>query len=61
MLLARIYEVFPLLYSHWGNETRIIGFFTETASVTRILEHFGEPANPRRLSPAPAPSQGTGV
>jgi len=57
-LIARIYEVFPLVCKHCGAEMRIIGFVTETASVTRILEHIGEPAKPPRLSPARGPPTG---
>ena len=34
MLLARIYEVFPLVCRHCGIEMRIVAFVTETASVT---------------------------
>jgi len=58
MLLARIYEVFPLVCGHCGAEMRILAFVTETASVTRILEHIGEPAKPPRLSPARGPPAG---
>ena len=58
MLIARIYEVFPLVWRHCGAEMRIIAFVTETVSVTRILEHIGEPAKPPRLSPARGPPTG---
>jgi len=51
MLIARIYEVFPLLCRHGGAEMRIIAFITDTASVTRILEHIGEPFKAPALSP----------
>ncbi len=54
-LLARIYEVFPLVCVHCGAEMRIVAFVTETAPVTRILEHIGEPAKPSLLSPARGP------
>jgi hypothetical protein len=37
MLLARIYEVFPLHCPQCGAELRIIGFVTETLSVSRSL------------------------
>jgi hypothetical protein len=37
MLLARIYEVFPLHCPQCGVELRIIGFVTETLSVSRSL------------------------
>jgi len=52
MLIARIYEVFPLVCKHCGTEMRIIAFVTETAFVTRILAHIGEPTNAPVLSPA---------
>ncbi len=58
MLLVRIYEVFPLVCSHCGTEMRIVAFVCDTASVTRILEHIGEPAQPLRLSPARGPPDG---
>jgi hypothetical protein len=55
MLIARIYEVFPLLCRHCGTEMRIIAFVTETASLTRILQHIGEPTTAPVLSPARGP------
>ncbi len=54
-LLARIYEVFPLVCTQCGTEMRIVAFLTDTASVTRILEHIGEPTKPPVLSPARGP------
>ena len=54
-LLARIYEVFPLLCVHCGAELRFVAFATETAPLTRILQHIGEPAKPPPLSPARGP------
>ncbi len=54
-LLARIYEVFPLLCVHCGAEMRFVAFVTETAPLTHILEHIGEPAKPPLLSPARGP------
>ena len=55
MLFARIYEAFPLVCQHCGTEMRIVSFITDTASVTRILEHIGEPTKPPVLSPARGP------
>ncbi len=55
MLIARIYEVFPLVCTQCGAEMRIISFVTDTASVTRILEHIGEPTRAPVLSPARGP------
>jgi hypothetical protein len=45
-LLARIYEVFPLACPHCGAPMRIIAFVTDTASVTHMLRHLGEPTEP---------------
>ena len=55
MLIARIYEVFPLVCWHCRAEMRIIAFVTDTASVARILEHIGEPTRAPVLSPARGP------
>jgi len=52
MLIARIYEVFPLVCRHCGAEMRIVAFVTDTASVTRILAHIGQPTKAPVLSPA---------
>jgi hypothetical protein len=56
-LLARIYEVFPLACPHCGAPMRILAFVTDTASVTRILRHFGEPTQPPRVAPARGPPE----
>ena len=58
MLIARIYEVFPLVCTQCGAEMRIIAFVTDTASVTRILAHIGEPTKAPVLSPARDPPAG---
>jgi len=55
MLLARLYEVFPLTCPKCGTEMRIIAFVTEAAPVQRILSHIGEPALPPRIAPARGP------
>ena len=56
--MAQIYEVFPLVCKHCGTEVRIVAFVTETASVTRILQHIGEPTELPVLSPARGPPAG---
>ena len=43
MLLARIYELFPLVCARCGGEMEIIAFITEAPSVQAILTHIGEP------------------
>jgi len=55
LLLARIYEVFPLLCPHCGGEMRIIAFITEASAIHDILGHLGEPTSPPRLMPARGP------
>ena len=55
MLIARIYEAFPLSCPQCGTEMRLFSFVTDTASVTRILAHIGEPTKAPVLSPARGP------
>jgi hypothetical protein len=55
MLLARIYEAFPLTCPQCGTEMRIVAFITEASPVQRILNHIGEPAQPPRIAPARGP------
>jgi hypothetical protein len=54
-MLARIYEVFPLVCSKCGQEMRIIAFITNPASIERILSHIGEETTPPLIAPARAP------
>ena len=55
LLLARIYEVFPLVCPICGAEMRIIAFLTDPAAVRAILAHLGEPTAPPRIAPARGP------
>jgi hypothetical protein len=55
LLLASIYEVFPLVCPRCGGEMRIIAFITEAAAVRDILAHLGEPTTPPRMAPARGP------
>ena len=55
LLLARIYEVFPLVCPRCGGEMRIIAFITDAAAVREILSHLGEPTSPPCLMKARAP------
>ena len=54
-MLARIYEVFPLVCVNCGAEMRIISFITRRDSIERILSHIGEPTTPPPIAPARAP------
>ena len=55
MLIARIYEVFPLVCPQCGGELKIVAFLTEEEPIQRLLIHIGEPATPPRIAPARAP------
>jgi hypothetical protein len=55
LLLARIYEVFPLVCPTCGGAMRILAFITDTATVRDILAHLGEPTAPPRIAPARGP------
>ena len=46
LLLARIYEVLPLVCPKCGGEMRIIAFITEGPVIREILGHLGEPTSP---------------
>lgn len=56
-LLARIYEVLPLLCPACGGEMRILAFVTEPPTVQAILLHLGLPHRPPHLTPARGPPQ----
>jgi hypothetical protein len=55
LLLARIYEVFPLVCPTCGGAMRIIAFITDAAIVRKLLAHLGEPTAPPRIAPARGP------
>jgi hypothetical protein len=55
VLIARIYEVFPLLCPLCGGQMRIIAFITHSADIGHILEHIGVACEPTHISPARGP------
>ena len=55
VLIARIYEVFPLLCPICGGQMRIIAFITYSADIHQILNHIGVDAEPPRITPARGP------
>jgi len=57
MLLARIYECFPLTCRRCGKPMRIISFILDRPVIDKILDHIGEPTTPPPVSPARAPPQ----
>jgi hypothetical protein len=50
-LLARIYEVLPLVCPRCGGELRLIAFITRPEAIGNILTHLGEPIIPPPLAP----------
>jgi hypothetical protein len=55
VLLARIYEVFPLLCPICSGQMRLIAFITEGTQIRRILDHIGVDSEPPHISPARGP------
>ena len=55
VLIARIYEVFPLLCPQCGGQIRIIAVITDSADIRHILVSLGADCEPARISPARGP------
>jgi hypothetical protein len=55
VLIARIYEVFPLLCPNCGGPMRLIAFITHSADIRQILNHIGVESEPPHISPARGP------
>jgi hypothetical protein len=55
VLIARIYEVLPLLCPLCGGQMRLIAFITEGTQIRRILDHIGVDSEPPHISPARGP------
>ena len=55
LLLARIYEIFPLRCTLCGGKMHLIAFVTEAAAVKTILWHLGEPTTPPEVARARGP------
>ena len=54
-LIARIYEVFPLLCLHCGGQMRLISFINDGAEIRKILDHVGVESTPPKISKARGP------
>jgi hypothetical protein len=50
MLIARIYEVFPLVCPQCGGELKIVTFITGADPFQRVLIHIGEPVTPPQFA-----------
>jgi len=57
-LIARIYDVLPLVCPSCGGSMSIIAFVTDPVPVHSILTYLDLPSRPPPLSPARAPPQG---
>ena len=55
VLMASIYEVFPLVCPICGGQMRIIAFITHSADIRHILEHIGAETESPRITPARGP------
>jgi hypothetical protein len=55
VLIARIYEVFPLLCPMCGGQMRLIAFITEGAQIRKILDHIGVDSEPPHIAAARGP------
>ena len=55
LLLARIYEVLPLVCPKCGGDMRIIAFINEGPAIREILGHLGKPTSAPSLAPARGP------
>ena len=55
VLIARIFEVFPLLCPLCGGQMRLIAFITEGVQIRKILDHIGVDPDPPHISPARGP------
>ena len=58
VLIARIYEVLPLLCPACGGPVRIVSFITDPPVVIAILHHLEFPHTPPPISPARGPPRG---
>ena len=55
VLIARIFEVFPLLCPKCGGQVRLIALITEGSQIRKILDHIGVDPDPPHISPARGP------
>ena len=52
-MIAKVYQVDPLICARCGKRMSVAGFVTDTATVGRILDHLGLSA-PAAETPPPA-------
>jgi hypothetical protein len=56
ILLARLYEIFPLICPLCGGQMRIIAFITDGPVIRHILDSIGEPSGPPPIAAARGPA-----
>jgi hypothetical protein len=57
IMLAKVYEVLPILCSHCGAEMKPVAVIVNTDSLDRICRHQGQPQGIPKLAPARDPPQ----
>jgi hypothetical protein len=57
MLMARIFELLPLVCERCGSEMEIVSFITDPPEIRKILEHIGLDPDPPPIAPARGPPQ----
>jgi hypothetical protein len=57
LLMARLFEFFPLLCPKCGNSMKIVGFIMEPTSIQKVLNHLDLPTEIPTLHPSRAPPQ----
>ena len=55
VLIARIYELFPLLCPECGGQMRLIAFITGGTQIRKILDHIGVGSDHPQISPTRGP------
>jgi hypothetical protein len=55
VLKARVYEVFPLLYSICCGQMRLMAFITYRANIMQTIDHIGVEAESPHIAPARGP------
>jgi hypothetical protein len=54
-MVAKVYQVDPLLCTRCGRRMSIVGFVTDSVAVGRILDHLGLSSPQRQEKPPPVP------
>ena len=55
VLIACIYEVFPVLCPMWGGQMRLIAFITAGTQIEKLVEHIGVNLERAHIAPTRGP------